>query len=149
MNFTPDENPVYHDLAGQSLLVAAHVTHPDSKLYNLETLRELDDEEYLVQILDIFLESTHQLMNSMKMAADHQNWTEVYKKAHTLKSNFGMLQINALFEIVATIEELSRKNENPRLVEQLISRSMITYGVVHATLANERNEIQTRVGEVA
>lgn len=92
-----------------------------NNLFDLSLLEEMDDNEYLCEILYIFLNKTPVELNELKKAASRHESDNVYKIAHKLKSSAGLLKANELLSILVKIEEYASENKNielPELVKQ-------------------------------
>lgn len=87
-------------------------------LYDLSMLEEMDDNEYLSEVLHIFLKETPLELKEMKQALNSGNNEVVAKKAHKLKSSAGVIQANKLIELLDGIEINAKKGV---LGEELIS----------------------------
>ncbi len=92
--------------------------------YNLNYLLEMEDLEFLNEVLQIFLDTTPEILSEIRQAIIEENWLQVYEKAHKLKSSLGILQLNKMLAIVSQIEldakeerNLSRISENLDVVE--------------------------------
>ncbi len=84
-------------------------------LFDLSMLEEMDDSDYLSEILDIFLNNTPVELKQMQEAFASGRFDEVYKIAHKLKSSTGLLKANNLFEVLVKIEETARLKNSEEL----------------------------------
>jgi CheY-like chemotaxis protein len=82
------------------------------KLYSLNHLIELDDIDCLCEVLQLFVESTPVIMNEIKLAIAQQDWDEVYKKSHKLKSSIGILQMAKMMSLISKIESDAKERKN-------------------------------------
>lgn len=58
----------------------------DEQLYNLDQLKEIDEsEDFILQVITIFLETAPANSNEMKKACAEKNWEQVYFLAHKIK----------------------------------------------------------------
>jgi CheY-like chemotaxis protein len=106
-------------------------------LYNLGYLEEMDDAEYASEVLDLFLSLTPPALTAIKEAAMREDWTEVHKKAHSLKSSLGILQMNQLLHNMAEIETLSKSRKNTDTIETLLQQAAQQYELVRPMLEAE------------
>jgi CheY-like chemotaxis protein/HPt (histidine-containing phosphotransfer) domain-containing protein len=83
-----------------------------AELYNLSYLYEMEDQEYFCEILQLFLTTTPLLLNEIHEATLYENWDEVYRKAHKLKSSLGILQMNLMLGLISTIELQAKEQQN-------------------------------------
>ena len=82
------------------------------KLYSLNHLIELDDMDCLCEVLQIFLESVPLIMKEIKEAIIKEQWEEVYKKSHKVKSSIGILQMGKLMSMVSKVELDAKEKKN-------------------------------------
>ncbi len=111
-----DQNPANEN----ETLLPAEVKKP----YNLNYLLEMEDLEFLNEVLQIFLDSTPGSLSEIRQAITEENWVQVYEKAHKLKSSLGIFQLNKMLALVSQIEldakekrNLSRISENLDIAE--------------------------------
>ena len=84
----------------------------NENLFDLSLLEEMDDNEYLSEILAIFLNNTPNELNELQRACTSHQFDAVYKIAHKLKSSIGLLKANGLLNILIKIEESARVEKN-------------------------------------
>ncbi len=77
-------------------------------LFNLSLLQEMDDNEYVCDILQIFLNNTPGELLELQQAANVNQFDATYKMAHKLKSSAGLLQANELLRILSKMEEFAK-----------------------------------------
>lgn len=95
----------------------AIIENPDhEKLFDLSLLEEMDDVEYISEVLTIFLNNTPGELNELRRACALLQFDAVYKIAHKLKSSTGLLKANGLLHILIKMEEDSRLEKNEGLV---------------------------------
>ena len=93
---------------------------PTSPLFDLSLLEEMDDNEYVADILTIFLKNTPNELIELKRTCISNKFDSVYKMAHKLKSSAGLLQANFLLNVLIKIEETAKAEKNyelPKLAE--------------------------------
>ncbi len=88
------------------------IPNESKKLYSLNHLIELDDMDCLCEVLQIFLESTPVIMSEIKEAIFEEDWEEVYKKSHKLKSSVGILQMGKMLSVITKIELDAKERKN-------------------------------------
>jgi PAS domain S-box-containing protein len=89
-----------------------YVYQESKKLYSLDHLIELDDTDCLCEVLQIFIESTPVIMSEIKEAVFENDWEEVYKKCHKIKSSIGILQMGKLMSLISKIELDAKERKN-------------------------------------
>ncbi len=87
-------------------------TPVQERLYDLSLLEEMDDIEYTTDILSIFLNETPKELTEMQKAVTAGQIDVVGGKAHKLKSSTGLIQADALLNILKTIELGAKSNSN-------------------------------------
>jgi len=80
----------------------------DESLYDLSILEEMDDKEYIVEIVSMFLKDTPGELKEIKAALAAGNTEVVYKKAHKLKSSAGILQAQRLIDLLTDLERIAK-----------------------------------------
>ena len=88
----------------------------NEKLFDLCLLEEMDDNKYLSEILTLFLENTPNELNELQKACAADQFVDVYKMAHKLKSSTGLLKANSLLNILIKIEDSAKHEKNDELV---------------------------------
>jgi PAS domain S-box-containing protein len=112
----------------------ANPIDPANSLYSLAYLHEVDDNEYLVEVLQLFLDTTHETLNTIREQVIYENWQEVYKAAHKLKSSLGILQMNKMLADVGEIEILAKEEKELEKLPILISGALIHYNLIKPML---------------
>jgi len=77
-------------------------------MYDLSILEEMDDNEYVAEILTIFLLETPKDLKEMKEALQAGKADIVCQKAHKLKSNASIIQAAKLNGLLVNIETLGK-----------------------------------------
>lgn len=121
----------------------ADVTAPvkSSEIYNLALLYEMDDSDYVKEVLTLFLETTPELLKAVKTGALYEDWDTVYQKAHKLKTSLGLLQANKMLEQITRIEEHARLKNNLAEVPGLISGVLEQFDLLVPMLQAEIKEV--------
>ena len=103
-------------------------------LFDLSILAEMDDHEYLLEMIDVFLWEAGKELKEMKEALRAGNDHIVYQKAHKVKSNAGIIQANKLTEILDDIELLGKKGGNKNELTPLVENAVDQYLLVEKAL---------------
>jgi HPt (histidine-containing phosphotransfer) domain-containing protein len=89
-----------------------------SPLFDLGLLEEMDDNEYMAEILSIFLTETPVDLAEMLAATKSDNAYILYSKAHKIKGSAGLMQANAFLNLLVVIEDNAKANRvGPALTE--------------------------------
>ncbi len=108
-----------------------------NEIYNLKYLYEVDDAEYIKEVLQMFLDTTPRLLQEMKNAAMHEEWDSVYNKAHKLKSSLGILQIGKMLEDSSRIENFAKEKTDLDVVPELIHSLFDQFDLIEPMLIAE------------
>jgi len=103
------------------------------KLYDLSLLEEMDDVDYIIEIVSIFLNETPKEIAEMQKAAISGNIAMVCNKAHKLKSSTGLIQANGLLQILKNIEETANSSSADELIK-LVKTAIAKYKTIETSL---------------
>ncbi|MEO5983987.1 MAG: Hpt domain-containing protein [Ferruginibacter sp.] len=87
-------------------------------LYDLSMLEEMDDNEYMVEMLTIYLTETPRELKEIREALASGKTEIIGKKAHKLKNSAGVLQANNLIQLLTEIEAIAKSG---KVNEELIA----------------------------
>lgn len=114
-------------------------TEKPNPLYNLAYLLEIDDRNFVKDILVQFLENTPRVLEEMKSDAMHENWERVHAKAHKLKSSLGILQVHKMLEGTAAIESAAKEKQDldivPNRIQSLMEQFYLMQPMLRAEIA--------------
>ena len=96
-------------------------------LYDLSILEEMDDNEYMVEVLTVLLLETPKELKDMKEALRAGKADIVCQKAHKLKSSAGIIQAVKLNGVLADIEAMGKKGEINNELRSLVDHAAIEY----------------------
>ena len=82
-------------------------------LQNLAELRGKEDGEFLIQVIDQFLDDLSRYAEAMESAWGQQNLDRLMKTAHTCKGSCRMIGATALAEASYALESIGRKSLFP------------------------------------
>ena len=108
-----------------------------SNLYNLSFLEEMDDAEYSSEVLDLFLTLTPTALGEIKDHTFQEEWKDVFKKAHSLKSSLGILQMQPMLQTITEIEAIAKTQENTDSIANLLQQAAQQYELVKPMLEAE------------
>lgn len=110
--------------------------------FDLSMLKELDDNDYLSQMIEIFLSMTPVELVEMEKQAEAGELENVYKIAHKLKSSTGLIKANILLDVLVQIEQ-EAKNKNKADLKKLIAEGFSAFSQLENPLKQELNRIKT------
>jgi HPt (histidine-containing phosphotransfer) domain-containing protein len=105
-----------------------------TQLYDLSMLEEMDDNEYLLEILTIFLSEASSDFKEMKVALQQGNLETLGKKAHKLKGSTGVIQAEKLGVLLAEIENLGKKGSINDELTNLIEKATSEHRTIEKAL---------------
>jgi PAS domain S-box-containing protein len=117
----------------------------NENLYDLSLLEEMDDNEYLSEILTIFLNKTPNEINELQQACNSNQFEDAYKIAHKLKSSAGLLKANNLLSVLIKIEENAKAEKSDELVK-LAELANAEYKRIETPLCSQLKNIQGELG---
>jgi CheY-like chemotaxis protein len=126
---SPGLVPVVEEGTAESVSTAAPVPAAPlpagrEPLVDLSYLTDLsgDDPAYLRDVVGIFLGSVPQSLEHLqKLVEDGSNRDAIRKTAHSLKSSFGVIQVNGFLERLAQIETLASGPNGQEDMQRLVS----------------------------
>ncbi|HEY1518330.1 MAG TPA: GAF domain-containing protein, partial [Solirubrobacteraceae bacterium] len=105
----------------------------------LQNLRDLGGEDFLIEVIDLFLADAPTLLTSLRGSLERQDTEELRRAAHTLKSNGSTLGATAFAILCRTVEQRAKDGHldgMSRLVDQIEQQ----YRTLQETLASLRSE---------
>lgn len=114
---------------------------PNELLYDLDALKDIsrDNNDFLVSLCKIFIETVPQNSREMVEAAAARNWESVGKLAHKLKSTIDTMNIASIRQDIRLIEMNAKAKAELQLIEVLVKK-------VHTTLLQTSEQLQHRFG---
>ncbi len=127
---------------------SAHVIEKplNNKLFDLSIIEEMDDDEYLMDILSIFLNNTPNELNELQKACCSLEFEAAYKIAHKLKSSTGLFKANDLLQVLIEIEK-NAKGENDAL-ERLAEKANNEYKKIETPLNDYLAGVKAKLGVI-
>jgi HPt (histidine-containing phosphotransfer) domain-containing protein len=103
-------------------------------LYDLSILEEMDDAEYLLDILNALLQETPVDIKEMKEGLRSGKTDTVRKMAHKLKSSAGTIQAGQLTSVLEEIESSCKKNIPANDLGKLVENAVSLYSHIESAL---------------
>lgn len=113
-------------------------------LFDLSLIRELDDDKYLIEVIEFFLDNTPTDFKELAPLAANKDWDALYKKAHKIKGAAGMLQSTKLAAILAAIESNARHIANTEKIPELVKEAAGLFTALQKALRKELDQIKNR-----
>ncbi|MFM6976874.1 MAG: Hpt domain-containing protein [Sphingobacteriaceae bacterium] len=82
----------------------------DSPEISLAYLHDIADgsNEFMVEMIDIFLHQTPGYLNQIETAIQHKDWVTVAEIAHKLRPTFAFIGVQEAIDAMATMEKYAR-----------------------------------------
>ena len=90
----------------------------EENLFDLSMLEEMDDNEYIAEMLTVYLTETPQELKEIREALTVGKTDIIAKKAHKLKNSAGVLQADNLIDLLAKTENIAKSGN---VTEELIT----------------------------
>lgn len=108
----------------------------EKPLYSLVKIKEIDDaEDFVQQIINIFLETIPGNTDSLVKACDEKDWEQVYFFAHKIKSNVNLLSIDTIIDEIKFVEQSAKNRNNVEIIPEKIL-------IIHETLKKVCTQIK-------
>jgi HPt (histidine-containing phosphotransfer) domain-containing protein len=97
---------------------------PEKPVYSLEYLREGSDgdEEFMVTMVGMFLESTPLALSTMSESLEQADWESIRQAAHKLRSHLRYFGIIEAAELTEEIERIATKNPEKQALSGLVEK---------------------------
>ena len=112
------------------------------ELYDLSMLEDMDDAEYLLQMLTILLREAPKDLKEMKEALLAGNIDLVCQKAHKLKSSAGIIQAEKLVTMVDDIEVMGKNGATFNQLLCFIDNAALEYSYIEKALRIQLPELK-------
>ncbi|MBS1662948.1 MAG: PAS domain S-box protein [Bacteroidetes bacterium] len=98
------------------------MTPVNSKLYDLSMVQSVSggDEGFIKKMVSLFIETVPQNVQDLKKALHEENWDQVGKTAHKLKSTIDSMGIKTIRQDIRTVEANAKQKEHLEAVPGLI-----------------------------
>jgi len=95
----------------------------NSRLYDLSMVQSVSggDENFIKKMVALFIETVPQNMQDLKNALNEENWDQVGKTAHKLKSTIDSMGIKSIRQEIRTVEANARQKEGLDVVPGLVA----------------------------
>lgn len=113
-------------------------------IYSLTSLRQSNEKYQVVEILEMFISKTPDLLKEIKEAVKSENIDSVIKKTAKLKGSLGSLQMHSMMKAVAEVEALVRMEEMQQ-ISSAIEKLYKEYEVVIPLLRKELKRMKVKV----
>jgi HPt (histidine-containing phosphotransfer) domain-containing protein len=97
-------------------------------LYDLSTIRTISggDESFIKKMIALFIETVPQNVEELNKALAEQDWDQVSKMAHKLKSTLDSMGIASVKQDVRTVEQNAKNKESLKEIPALVGNISTT-----------------------
>lgn len=85
-------------------------TTTNENLFDLSLLQEMDDNEYVAEILTTYLNNTPGELKELQKACHELQFETIYKLAHKAKGSSSLIYANGVLRILSKMEEFAKAN---------------------------------------
>jgi CheY-like chemotaxis protein len=121
--------------------ISAPVSKKD--IYNLTSLKQSNDEDQVIEIVEMFITKTAGLIKEIKQAIEQEDYDIIIKKTAKLKGSLGSLQAHSMMKIAEEME-LFIPIENVHKIQMTVEKLQKEYDVVAFLLAKELSKMKVR-----
>lgn len=130
------------DKKEEQQVIADTVDEEKSALFDLTMMEELDDNEYLSEMIEIFLTMTAFELTEMEKQLNADEFENIHKNAHKLKSSTGLMKADKLFQALVTIEKAAKIKDKKEL-SALIPTAVSAFHQLENPLRENLERIKT------
>jgi len=101
----------------------SNMTVENSRLYDLSMVQSVSggDEGFIRKMVALFIDTVPQNVQDLKNALEAENWEQVGKTAHKLKSTIDSMGIKSIRQEIRTVEANARQKEGLGEIPSLVS----------------------------
>ena len=108
----------------------------NSPLFNLSILEEMEDNDFVVQIISLYLKDSAPNILAIKQAAEDSDFKSVEQKVHKLKGSTGMLQSEPLMTTINNLHEAAKAENSKGNIKELVDQMLVEYEALQHALNN-------------
>ncbi len=119
----PVESPTPVAIAHSHNTNISNMIPGNTRLYDLSMVQSVSggDENFIRKMVALFIETVPQNMQDLKNALQEENWEQVGKTAHKLKSTIDSMGIKSIRQEIRTVEANARQKESLDQVAPLVA----------------------------
>lgn len=112
-------------------------------LVDFEYLYELagNDAEYLHEVLSLFLGTTPEGIEKLEhLIRETDDWEGIHRQAHFLKSSVSIVKVRNMYENLAQIEALAKKQTDKEQISNILDEIMNTWKAALPLIVAEKEK---------
>jgi PAS domain S-box-containing protein len=100
-----------------------HMSPAHAKLYDLSMVQSVSggDQGFIKKMVALFIETVPQNVNDLKKALQEENWDQVGKTAHKLKSTVDSMGIKSIRQEIRTVEANAKQKQALEEIPDLVA----------------------------
>ena len=116
------------------------MTIENSRLYDLSMVQSVSggDEGFIRKMVALFIDTVPQNLQELKNALQAENWEQVGKTAHKLKSTIDSMGIKSIRTEIRAVEANARQKESLQEIPALVAN---IDSVIHECIGQLKNEV--------
>ncbi|MFC5285040.1 Hpt domain-containing protein [Pedobacter alpinus] len=110
---------------------------------DLSYLKEVasDNTEFIVEMIDIFLEQTPGYVEVLTNAVETKDWSKIAEMAHKIKPTLAFMGVNEARDIMASIETRARDNDDYEGIAEDYKNLKEDMDLIFVKLVEKRKEL--------
>ena len=106
---------------------------------DLSVLKDLvgDDIDSIRSIIELFLTTMPPSIEKMKQYDDQQDWENLFKTAHTVKSSVSVIKVDELYDAVVAVESKAENRVELDSIRPMIEFIELKYAIAERLLKKE------------
>jgi len=106
---------------------------------DLSVLKDLvgDDIDSIRSIIELFLTTMPPSIEKMKQYDDQQDWENLFKTAHTVKSSVSVIKVDELYDAVVAVESKAENRVELDSIRPMIEFIALKYAIAERLLKKE------------
>ncbi len=106
---------------------------------DLSVLKDLvgDDIDSIRSIIELFLTTMPPSIEKMKQYDDQQDWENLFKTAHTVKSSVSVIKVDELYDAVVGVESKAENRIELDSIRPMIEFIALKYAIAERLLKKE------------
>ncbi len=113
-----------------------------NKPFSFSVLEELDDKKYLIEVVSLFLNNIPNDIRELMVLGENNDWDNLYKKAHKIKSAAGLLKALELSTLLGEIETNAKNRTNIDSIPSEIQKASALFSEMEKAIQNELTLIE-------
>lgn len=110
------------------------------KSYNITSLLELNEEESIRHVLQLFINKVPQSIEELKAIVLTKNRQEFLEKTHKMKGSLSIIQIPGIYNLMMTAEEIAHEEQDLLSTLPIFDKALSIYSSLISRISEEVEE---------